>query len=89
MNEAHASTFYDGGQKMEKYLSEVFFYDNFMEGPRLVKHLINIPRKGDEVVVNHNVFIVTRVRTRHMDEFTRSQALVNMERVRGAGRDGW
>lgn len=71
------------------YRSKVFFYDNFMDGPRMVKKLMNAPRQGDEVIIKSNVFLVTRVRTKYLVETTTPFVLVNMERIRSTGEDGW
>ncbi len=74
---------------MDEYRTLVTFQDNYMPGPRLVKHLMNTPRQGDEVIIDSNVFIVKRVRTRYKANTTMPTALVNMERVGSTGEDGW
>ena len=49
---------------MDARVPLVIFQDNFMEAPRLVKRAMNVPRQADAVIINRNVFCVTRVRTR-------------------------
>ncbi len=74
---------------MDARVPLVIFQDNFMEAPRLVKRVMNVPRQGDEVIINSNVFIVTRVRTRYASETAMPTALVDMERVRSTDSNDW
>lgn len=74
---------------IQELRTRVIFMDNFMDVPRLVKNIINVPRQGDEVIIKTNIFIVTRVRTQYRVDVTMPTALVNMERVGSTGEDGW